>query len=116
MIGVSGLLSRNEAGGGGSAQPHQSAACWSAAAAYFGAAEWWCVEWGAAPLGELSLSLRTRGAEINVVSAFSVRAEWSAANDAARAAGGALATRLIATYGVGARPICLLGASLGARA
>ena len=114
---MSGLLSRNEVGGGGgSAQAHQSAACWSAAAAYFGAAEWWSVEWGAAALGELSSALWTRGAEVTMVSAFSVRAEWSAASDAARAAGGALAARLIATSAVGARPICLLGASLGARA
>ena len=119
MIGVSGLLSRNEGGGGGGgggAQPHQSAACWSAAAAYFGAAEWWSLEWGAPQLGALSASFRTRDADINFVGAFSLRAEWSAANDAARAAGGALATRLIATSAVGARPICLLGVSLGARA
>ena len=142
FVGVSGLLSRVEGEPSAHSQPVQLGACWTAASNFFGLGEWWSLAWGGAPLAALATELeRTHGASIPVstasgaegvsgeasdlmsgaletaaalVQTLPLRGPMGACYDAAKAAGAALA-QMIRRGGFGARPVSLLGVSLGAR-
>ena len=137
IVGVSGLLSPLEGDMRLETQPMTLSACWAAAAAFFGVGDWWSLTWGGEALNALAQALREQpalsdgsggdgiegskfgggGGKLNpasVVQALAVRGPWTACYDAAKAAGAALAARLRAR-GCGARPVTLLGVSLGAR-